>query len=541
MSFFKNRRQLVTMLSLILFSGVEVQGTQKQLPRFNEDNRLGISLSVLDKSPKISLLKTDGEKDWYDRLWSSDRTLEENLDNIRNEFVETCCDFSFKNLNELIPGVYLGRFDDIGDVLFTDDGVHIGLKHDLSKVLLISPKDDKKVVRVGLKSRMLPGIRPLSFRNWMKDKFKEYIYKLSEDSVGCDVLRVAIAKYKNDKENNEGRLSKIRFVPVENERIGFSYTVGSTVWRCLSAKQKQMIGDIEEYVVNDNIVVFSPKWIKEDQPGFSIKIREDSEVGEISISSDVYPLEAGLLHHILYVLHDDKLDRLKETKVIESRSNSGKFYGYLPKFGVISTYGSKINASLLRNDEVFRTMFGITSQGIELLNESSYLAHRYGWIRPVPIGMETKFTFNGKSKSVSEFYDLLSSFLEFNADYGLYLYYLASESTIEFPEFGKGAYQYKILDEKVLKEIGETSKTLTTLKNIEKERSEETKILETLNASKEIKKDEVENETGETLKTLKEIGVKEKGRTIEEKEKKRTMEEKYRMGRRRSRMSLSLI
>ena len=43
------------------------------------------------------------------------------------------------------------------------------------------------------------------------------------------------------------------------------------------------------------------------------------------------------------------------------------------------------------NDEEYHNMFGLTEKGLDLINESSYMAHRYGFIRLGHLGYEEKY------------------------------------------------------------------------------------------------------------------------------------------------------
>lgn len=86
-------------------------------------------------------------------------------------------------------------------------------------------------------------------------------------------------------------------------------------------------------------------------------------------------------------------------------------------------------------------MYGLTKKGFDLINESSYLAHRYNFIRPAYLCSRKGMQLNGKRLNRKVSFKFLKSFLKTNGDFDLYKYYLSSQSSIKYPEFGVGKYR----------------------------------------------------------------------------------------------------
>ena len=146
-AFLKSNRHLRIVLSLVCLFIFDVQAMVQSSILSEEDKLLNVSLKTICKYKKLNLLKTKEETKNYDKLWVSERTLFENQENIRKEFIRTCCDFSIKNIKSSMDGVYLGNFEDGENIIFTDKNICMGVKSDLSKVLLINSKPVISTIR----------------------------------------------------------------------------------------------------------------------------------------------------------------------------------------------------------------------------------------------------------------------------------------------------------------------------------------------------------------------------------------------------------
>jgi hypothetical protein len=92
-------------------------------------------------------------------------------------------------------------------------------------------------------------------------------------------------------------------------------------------------------------------------------------------------------------------------------------------------------------------MYGLTEEGLDLINESSYMAHRYGFIRLWHIdGAQEELW-----KPVKKRINLMRKYGIFDRD--LYNFYLSSEFKKRCPKFGVGDFECSDLDPKTGKKL----------------------------------------------------------------------------------------
>lgn len=436
---FTSSRTVLSFLGTLIF--LSCANTQAMGLAGIEKN-MGRSFDIkmpLSQWPIINSLVTQRELDWYRSTWDATKTLEENKKDLVNQFMETCCDFSFKRKKEELHGITVGRTESGEDIIFPEKGTSICARPNSTEVLIYNEKDRSLGLKAHVTTNIFLNINPLDFTQQMRNNFEKTISELTEDPVGCEVLRVAISKYKGSAR----KLSKITFIPVKNKEIGLAYTTNSNVWKYMRRNRGIRRNKYRKLCKDNKFIMFSPNWFDSEQAALFLKINNTAYVGrefKFSLISGIIPKEASLIHQIIYALNVGENNEYRETQLIEERTISDYFYANLKGTGNCVISGKQANHFLFMDDKVYRTMYGFTNEGLDLINESSYLAHRYGLIRPTYLGPNTQFSINSGPLSKLESYRFLDAFLRINGDHDLFHYYLSPKSSIEYPEFGIGRY-----------------------------------------------------------------------------------------------------
>ncbi|MBO4405502.1 MAG: hypothetical protein J5821_02115 [Alphaproteobacteria bacterium] len=436
---FTNNKTVLSFFGTLIFLGctntqaMGLSGIEKNMER-SFDLKMPLS-----QWPIINSLVTQRELDCYRSTWNATKTLEENKKELVNQFMETCCDFSFKRKKEELYGITVGRTDNGEDIIFPEKGTSICARPNSTEVLIYNEKDRSFGLKAHVNTNIFLNVNPLDFTQHMRNKFEKNLSELTEDPVGCEVLRVAISKYKGSIRG----LPKITFIPVKNKEIGLAYTTNSNVWKYMRKTRGIRSNKYRKLCKDRKFIMFSPNWFNSEQSTLFLKMNNpanDEGEFDFSLISGVIPKEVSLIHQIIYALNIGENNECRETQVIEERTVPRYFHANLKGIGNCIISGKQINYSLFIDDKVYRTMYGFTKEGLDLINESSYLAHRYGLIRPTYLGSDTQLSINGKVLHKTESYRFLDAFLQINGDHDLFRYYLSPKSSIEYPEFGIGRY-----------------------------------------------------------------------------------------------------
>ena len=437
-SFFNNRTVFCFLGALTLFSCADIQAMS--FVNIEKNRRRSFDVKMpLSQWPIINSLTTQRELDWYRTMWDETKTLEENRKELVNQFMETCCDFSFAKKKGELQGIMVGRTDNGDDIVFSEKRVGIYARPNSEEVLIYNEKDRFFGLRAHISTNIFLNMTPLDFTQNMKNEFEKNISVLTEDSMGCEILRVAISKYKGSIKE----LPKITFIPVKNKEIGLAYTTSNNVWKYIKKDIGIHRSKYRKLCKEHKFIMFSPNWFSSEQTALFLKTNNSANNAgdsELSLISTVIPKEASLIHQIIYALNVGENNEYRETQLIEERNISQYFRTNFKGTGDCIISGRQINYSLFIDDKIYRTMYGLTNEGLNLLNESSYLAHRYKLIRPTYMGSNVQLRINGKILNKSESYRFLDIFLKTNGDQDLFYYYLSPESMIEYPEFGMGRY-----------------------------------------------------------------------------------------------------
>jgi len=435
------RKILSCFAGALVFSGcitAKVEGMSRVRESFEDQFNISQSLS---EWPILNLLETQEEKDIYESIWDSNKSLKQNQNRLFDLFLKTCCDFSFTAKETDVSGIFVGEGESETPIVFVDSDVEIITGGFLENLWLQNSKEKGKKIKVNMTTTVLHGMRPLDFTKEQKEQLKQYLRKLTEDSVGCEVLRTSIAKYEARKNKSE----KIKFLPVQSNRVDFAYVLGASMWQYIGLSQHIDLGMYKKHWKKQEFILFSPDWFNIEHKGFLMRSFKDkgSKTRKFVVDWDVVPKESNLLNEIIHAIHSSTEKVYKKTTNILKRSNYDYFYVRSKGEDWARIGEPNFNISIFFDDEVYRTMFGITSKGLDLINESTYLSHKYKFIRPAFIGDQTRFVLDGKEFNQKQMRQFFKKYFESAyVDRDLYKYYLSKKSTIKYPEFGKGKYLY---------------------------------------------------------------------------------------------------
>lgn len=435
------RKILSYFAGVLIFSGC-ISGEAEGMARVyaSSEKRFDVSQS-LSKWPILNPLESLKEKEIYDLAWNQNKSLKENRENLFNLFLKTCCDFSFNAEETEVPGVFIGEGESGTPIVFVGSDVETLSDLYLNDIWLQNSKKKGKKLKVNLTTTVLHDMRPLNFMEEQKDQLKQYIKKLTEDSVGCELLRVAVAKYGAKKD----KLEKIKFLPVQSKHVDFAYVIGANMWQYIGLSQHIDLSMYRKHWKKREFILFSPDWFNTEHKGPLMRLHKDktSKIKKFVVDWEIIPKEVNLLHEIIHAIHPDIEKNYRKTTNILGRSNYDCFFVRSKTQDWIKIEVASLNVSMFRDDEILRTMHGVTSKGIDPISESAFLSHRDDCIRPAFIGDQTRLICGGQEWNQKQLQKFSQVFFESpNADRDLYRYHLLKKSTKKYPEFGQGNYLY---------------------------------------------------------------------------------------------------
>ena len=435
------RKILSYFAGALIFSGC-ISDEAEGMARVYASSRKRFDISQsLSKWPMLNMLRTQKERVIYESIWDSNKSLKQNQERLFDLFLKTCCDFSFAAKETEVPGVFIGEGESGTPIVFVGADVETLGDLYLENLWLQNTKKQGKKIKVNMTTTVLHDMRPLDFTKTQKEQLKRYLKKLTEDSVGCELLRVAIAKYGARKNKSE----KIKFLPVRSDRVDFAYVIGASMWQYIELSQHIDLGMYRKHWKKQEFILFSPDWFNTEHKGFLMKSFKDekSRTRKFVVDWGIIPKESNLLNEIIHAIHPGTGRTYRDTTNILERSNYDYLYVRLKEQDWFRIDEPNFNVSIFFDDEVYRTMFGITSKGLDPINEAAYLSHRYKFIRPAFVGDQTRFIFNGRELTQKQMCQFFKRYFESgHIDRDLYRYYLSPKSPIKYPEFGKGKYLY---------------------------------------------------------------------------------------------------
>ena len=400
---------------------------------------------------KVHPFSSQKEMDYYKNCtWFPELTLEQNQKKLVKNFVERCCDFSFRIQPMGLKEIDVGYLSSGEYLIFTNASINIESNRDSENMLIYSEHYENEG---GLLARCTTSsfmeYRPVDSGEKYKDKFIECFSKLAEDSVGCKLLRIALTKH---VVNNFQKTAFIPAVPYKDEKLA-SITCNSGCYICSQLAELENVSAIKYLEQNPRyrFITFSPEFFSEAIHVGIIKY----DNGDILFNIVEFFRESALFHEIIHSLHTNVNNKLLRSTNIKRRSNPESFrYTLKSDIDPVFFRCSRINVSLFHNDEEYSTMYGLTSKGLDLLNESSYLAHRYGFIRASHGDLEcVRLSIKKNNLNRKESMAFFQNFFANYGDHDLFEYYLSPNSPITYPKFGVGQYKCADLDPKTGKKL----------------------------------------------------------------------------------------
>ena len=430
---------LVFLLAVFRCISAEAMQNIQYKPQFTNMYR-----KPLAEWPIVHPFNSQEEMDFYNNsTWHPDLTLKQNQKELVKSFVEECCDFSFKIRSTELKEIDIGFLDSGEFLIFASESIYIDADKDSTNMIIYNDnyKDDGGLSAPCITPSFI-GYRPVDECMKYKNQFIEYFSKIAEDPVGCKLFRIAITKHVvND-------LDKIAFIPAvtyEDDKLS-SITCNSGCCVCYHLAKRENSMAIERLRQDQQyrFITFTPEFFTEDLSVGIIKY----ENNKISFSIIEFLREAALFHEIVHSLHTNVHKKLLESKNIRRRSKPNALKcTFENKKEPIFVCRDSVNVGLFHNDEEYRTIYGITEKGLDLLNESSFSAHKFGFIRASHGDIRESKLLIGKNhfdkKESREFYQ---KFFTEHGDLDLYFYYLATDSPIKHPKFGVGQYKCADLD-----------------------------------------------------------------------------------------------
>ncbi|MBO7537132.1 MAG: hypothetical protein J6T29_02210 [Alphaproteobacteria bacterium] len=439
----KNKRLYKMLCASLFFSSVSTSAVG-MLETSEQQNKTFEISQPLSEWPKVSTLSEEEEL-CYKLTWDKGKRLEENKIELIKNFISTCFDFSFKTKETGIKGIYLGEFDDGENVVFIDKEARTSINHGSGEIMFFNEKDGNNRLEAHPRMGLLHDIKPLDFAEWMKYEFERYIQRIVEDPVGCEILRVSIAKYKAGQRG----LPRIKFIPQDDPKMNLAYTPGSYVWKHARRIGRSEFNIYSESCRENRFIMFSPEWFNTDQTGLIMKLRKTKSGAEdFILKKGIVPKDVSLIYQIIYVMHVEGTDT-DGTQVIEKRDDQSWFQGNLDGVGPFSISRKRLSILIFKNDKILRTMYGLTKQGLDpFVNESSYMSSRYNCIRPAYAMPKSGIIVNGKRLDKKESTKISKKILKTNRDlYGLFLFKLFEKSfPLDCPKFGRGNYRCSDVD-----------------------------------------------------------------------------------------------
>lgn len=106
-------------------------------------------------------------------------------------------------------------------------------------------------------------------------------------------------------------------------------------------------------------------------------------------------------------------------------------------------YDLNLISPLFGNDAEYQNMFGICQDGLNSINEASYMSSTYGYIRALHVAIFESSPYLRTFPCPVEIANkAIFDFIKDHGDYELYSHYLKPESEIKLPKFGADHFQY---------------------------------------------------------------------------------------------------
>ena len=472
---------------MLYFKNIEAMRGVSNEPSVGENSIWTQPIKSWKKLPPL----TSREMRIYNKTWDYRATLARNKENLTNTFLDICCDFSFKIMRKEDEIVY-GRSASNPNIIFLKDpsAANSFLRKNSERYAVTNflnntgePREFIFEIRELIQNQI---------KTMAEDSVGCKLLRIATAKIaGGNLPKLIFVPLKKDSatggedgfktnicEDGIDVRSGIYGWQIESDRFISRIEHAVTVERKISL-MKNNIFDFQKYsamrLPSYRYILFYPENLFERPTVSAIKW-----IGsKLKFFHAQLPPDAALFRSIVCSLFSNTSDRSPRSetrKNIKARLNLGKkkfsqklnqkfnnvlkilaetdcvtekltpqIFNQMRELGGIKSYASRfvetmsqsvrlekienLVSSYFGNDEEYRAQYGLTADGFDPLNESSYLSHRYHWIRASNVIRSENFG------------DMYKIFIQEQGDFDLYAYYLSPYSSIKYPEFGFSQYQ----------------------------------------------------------------------------------------------------
>lgn len=140
MKVFKSQTVLKFVVILVFFCCADIQAMFWSGVNNNVEKSFDVKMP-LSEWPIVNSLTTERELEMYRSTWNPENTKEKNQQSLVDQFMKTCCNFSFKKRPERLRGISVGRLDNGEDIIFAESGTNIGIHPSSGDVLIYNEKE----------------------------------------------------------------------------------------------------------------------------------------------------------------------------------------------------------------------------------------------------------------------------------------------------------------------------------------------------------------------------------------------------------------
>ena len=339
---------------------------------------------------------TEVEKDFYEPL-SQEKDLESTLDMIWNE----CFDTSLKIEKTKITGVCKGIGIDKKPIFFADKNVgRVNVSSERGLLYFDGNMEDG--IEAKLTDTLLSGIQPLELQTSDINKIRECIKKIMKDSVGNRLILI-LAKYLA----RDNKYEKIKLVKTQDKALRFEYTTGDNLWEYCELEEG-IRNTLDKQSPKHKFFVFSSNWLNKDNETLFMRLngknKKEINGNDFTINWEKSHKEIDVLKAMIQSRHPNIKKDMKRCENVKKIVRKGSWqFRFAPEGEWLPLNEVSMHRFIFSNDEMLRTIFGITPKGLDLMNTTTYSVHKYGGIEFANINGKQKCFFKKRRSDQGEF------------------------------------------------------------------------------------------------------------------------------------------
>ncbi len=417
------KRLLMAVMASVLGTYSSVYGSQEVHAELSSPDLMSFVRKPIAEWPRVKTIS--GEK----VLGEYKKAAELKSEEVAEMFMETCCDLGFKQ-SEMIPLVYQGAAGSDPKFVATTnpkaicDGAKIS--EDKSTVVFTAGDGNKFSFPYGAQLVCFRA-KPCDMSSYLAGQIKGYFLECSKNAVGLEIMRVAIAKFKANGQD------KIVFVPVDGDGSDFATATSECLGDWLEKKDKS--GEVSREQELGKFITF-PR----DMSSYSEPCVKMGKKNNLIIANREASIKALLIHEVLHHIlpQNDNSLRVIE-KMSEKKANTAITISF--KESTLKKPAFKVGGMcqlLFSNGKELEDIFGITSEGLNLLSHNMFLLFDNDVDDYIRLGHNVeafKFGYSGRAALLLDSTKCAENFLQRSDLERLYLFYF------DFAAQKKLAYQ----------------------------------------------------------------------------------------------------